>query len=73
MDIMDINESAETFGSGNENLKQLLANRKYPEGEDKQLRPFGLCAGEFCTPDDFDVTLPEEILNAFEFKILSNQ
>jgi antitoxin (DNA-binding transcriptional repressor) of toxin-antitoxin stability system len=30
------------------------------------LRPFGLCAGEFIVPDDFDSPLPEDILNAFE-------
>jgi len=34
----------------------------------KQLRPFGLCAGEFITPEDFDAPLPEEILSAFEGK-----
>ncbi len=34
----------------------------------KQLRPFGLCAGEFTVPDDFDDPLPEEMLNAFEGK-----
>lgn len=34
----------------------------------KQLRPFGLCTGEFIVPDDFDVPLPEEILSAFEGK-----
>jgi antitoxin (DNA-binding transcriptional repressor) of toxin-antitoxin stability system len=34
----------------------------------KQLRPFGLCAGEFTVPDDFDEPLPEEILSAFEGK-----
>lgn len=34
----------------------------------KQLRPFGLCAGEFVVPDDFDAPLPEEILSAFEGK-----
>ena len=34
----------------------------------KQLRPFGLCTGEFIVPDDFDAPLPEEILNAFEGK-----
>ncbi len=34
----------------------------------KQLRPFGLCAGEFIVPDDFDDPLPEEILSAFECK-----
>lgn len=31
-----------------------------------QLRPFGLCAGEFVLPDDFDDPLPEHILQAFE-------
>ena len=29
-------------------------------------RPFGLCAGEFTVPDDFDDPLPEDILRAFE-------
>jgi antitoxin (DNA-binding transcriptional repressor) of toxin-antitoxin stability system len=28
----------------------------------KQLRPFGLCAGEFAVPDDFEAPLPREIL-----------
>ena len=32
----------------------------------KQLRPFGLCAGEFTVPTDFDAPLPEDILEAFE-------
>ena len=30
------------------------------------LRPFGLCAGEFIVPDDFDEPLPEDIFNQFE-------
>lgn len=30
------------------------------------LRLFGLCAGEFTVPDDFDAPLPEEIVQAFE-------
>lgn len=29
-------------------------------------RPFGLCAGEFIVPDDFDDPLPENILREFE-------
>jgi antitoxin (DNA-binding transcriptional repressor) of toxin-antitoxin stability system len=29
-------------------------------------RPFGLCAGEFIVPDDFDSPLPEDILADFE-------
>jgi hypothetical protein len=32
----------------------------------QQLRPFGLCAGEFTVPVDFDAPLPEDFLNAFE-------
>ena len=36
--------------------------------ESKQPRPFGLCAGEFTVPADFDEPLPEEILSAFEGK-----
>ena len=30
------------------------------------LRPFGLCTGDFVVPDDFDEPLPAEILKAFE-------
>ena len=29
-------------------------------------RPYGLCAGEFIVPDDFDAPLPDDILDAFE-------
>jgi antitoxin (DNA-binding transcriptional repressor) of toxin-antitoxin stability system len=29
-------------------------------------RPYGLCAGQFVVPDDFDSTLPDDILSAFE-------
>jgi antitoxin (DNA-binding transcriptional repressor) of toxin-antitoxin stability system len=39
-----------------------------PIASSKQLRPFGLCAGEFTVPDDFDAPLPEDLLNAFEGK-----
>ncbi|MBF2047531.1 MAG: type II toxin-antitoxin system Phd/YefM family antitoxin [Elainella sp. C42_A2020_010] len=39
-----------------------------PIAGSKQLRPFGLCAGEFTVPDDFDAPLPEDLLNAFEGK-----
>ena len=31
----------------------------------KSPRPFGLCAGQFSVPDDFDDPLPEEILRQF--------
>ncbi|MBD2652561.1 type II toxin-antitoxin system Phd/YefM family antitoxin [Synechocystis sp. FACHB-383] len=39
-----------------------------PIASSKQLRPFGLCAGEFIVPDDFDDPFPEDILSAFEGK-----
>ena len=39
-----------------------------PIDSNKQLRPFGLCAGEFTVPDDFDAPLPQDILSAFEGK-----
>lgn len=39
-----------------------------PITNSKQLRPFGLCAGEFTVPDDFDAPLPEDLLSAFEGK-----
>ena len=29
-------------------------------------RPFGLAAGEFSVPDDFDAPLPEDVLRRFE-------
>ncbi len=32
----------------------------------ESLRPFGLCAGEFTVPDDFDAPLPENIIQEFE-------
>lgn len=31
-----------------------------------KLRPFGLCAGAFVVPDDFNAPLPENILADFE-------
>lgn len=43
-----------------------IAELKPISAGDKPLRPFGLCAGDFTVPDDFDAPLPDEILNAFE-------
>ena len=39
-----------------------------PITTNNQLRSFGLCAGEFTVPDDFDDPLPEDMLRAFEGK-----
>lgn len=46
---------------------QAIAELK-PITKDKQLRSFGLCAGEFTVPDDFDAPLSEDLLSAFEGK-----
>lgn len=40
-------------------LRPLPATRTGP-------RPFGLAAGAFTVPDDFDAPLPDEILREFE-------
>lgn len=42
------------------------SNKANPNFYTNQLRPFGLCTGEFTVPDDFDAPLPEDILSAFE-------
>ena len=33
---------------------------------DQSRRPFGLCAGEFTVPDNFDDPLPDHIIEDFE-------
>ncbi|MEH1907855.1 MAG: type II toxin-antitoxin system Phd/YefM family antitoxin [Nostoc sp.] len=42
-----------------------IAEIKQVSPTSKQIRPDGLCAGEFIVPDDFDSPLSEEILNSF--------
>lgn len=37
-----------------------------PASSVKQLRPFGLCAGEFTVSNDFDAPLPDDIIRGFE-------
>lgn len=37
----------------------------------KQLRPFGLCVGEFTVPDNFDAPLPEDLLSTFWKRLFS--
>jgi antitoxin (DNA-binding transcriptional repressor) of toxin-antitoxin stability system len=48
--------------------EKAIAELRPISSSSKQLRPFGLCSGEFSVPDDFDEPLPEEILSAFEGK-----
>jgi predicted DNA-binding antitoxin AbrB/MazE fold protein len=55
-----------------EELQRLLEEAEEPEElplappSGDQPRPYGLCAGEFTVPDDFDQPLPEKILSDFE-------
>jgi antitoxin (DNA-binding transcriptional repressor) of toxin-antitoxin stability system len=39
-----------------------------PIASNRQLRPFGLCKGEFTVPDDFDDPLLEDLLSANGFE-----
>jgi hypothetical protein len=45
----------------------LLTTKAHQSQKDqpKQLRPYGLAAGEFTVPDDFDDPLPDDILASF--------
>ena len=45
-----------------------VAEIKPVSPESISLRPYGLCAGEFVVPDDFDEPLPEDVLNDFDAK-----
>jgi len=38
-----------------------LAEVKPATAPSRALRPYGLCAGQFTVPDDFDAPLPEEM------------
>ncbi len=46
-------------------VRPLAEVRPLPTGA-TQLRPFGLCAGQFSVPNDFDEPLPVDILKEFE-------
>ncbi|HVC98359.1 MAG TPA: hypothetical protein VND64_32130 [Pirellulales bacterium] len=46
--------------------EQPIAEIKPIPAPHRQLRPFGLCAGEFTVPDDFDAPLPDSVLIDFE-------
>ena len=43
-----------------------LAEIRPLSGQITQQRPIGLCAGAFVVPDDFDMPLPENIIENFE-------
>lgn len=43
-----------------------VAELKPVESPGKELRPFGLCAGAFSVPEDFDAPLPGHVTRLFE-------
>jgi len=43
-----------------------VAELRRIEPATRKPRPFGLAAGEFTVPDDFDAPLPDDILQSFE-------
>ena len=45
---------------------QTIAEVKKVASVTKQPRPFGLAQGDFVVPDDFDMPLPDDILDEFE-------
>ena len=40
----------------------------FPQAPPPHLRPVGLAKGQFTVPDDFNIPLPEDIVQAFEGK-----
>lgn len=64
-DIEDAEEIRRSRASGEEAIPWEQAKAEL-RADDKSLRPFGLCAGEFTVPDDFDDPLPEHILQEFK-------
>ncbi len=77
MIIADANEVASDLGAYLQKVQRgetviiAIHNRPVAElrptvGLPSDPRPFGLCAGDFAVPDDFDSPLPEETLADFE-------
>ena len=62
-----VRQEATARGIDVETVVRELLEKTYAE-QTKEIpkRPYGLCAGAFRVPEDFDAPLPEEILNAFE-------
>lgn len=61
-------KAGETFIIIQEN--QPIAEIRPLQLHSKPQRPYGLCAGEFTVPDDFDAPLPDDILSAFENQLI---
>lgn len=46
--------------------ERTVAEVKPLQGQPQEPRPYGLCAGEFSVPADFNEPLPDDILKEFE-------
>ena len=74
VNLDDINGNLASYLSQVENGETLILMRSDKaiaelrpiHGRSPTMRPFGLCAGEFSVPDDFDAPLPAEVLSEFE-------
>lgn len=60
-------EAHDVLGMPMREFEELLPKFSYSILNDasKELRPYGLCAGEFTVPEDFDAPLPQDILKDF--------
>jgi hypothetical protein len=47
-------------------MRRALVTVLESDTERTELRPYGLCVGEFIVPDDFNDPLPETVLALFE-------
>ncbi len=63
----ELRDDLESYLAQVEQGQVLVVTRDNPSISSPQPpRPFGLCAGEFRTPSDFDAPLPDDILDEFE-------
>ena len=67
-ELEDMEAIDEARESGEEYIPLEQALKELGLSEYGPTRPFGLCAGEFVVPDDFDDPLPDDVLDAFEGK-----
>jgi len=61
-------EAREVLGMSRREFEELLPKFGFSilNDERQELRPYGLCAGEFTVPEDFDAPLPKNTLSDFD-------
>lgn len=63
--IKEIEQSSDDF-LVKELLDFFLFIKNRRKLDNQELRPYGLCKGEFVTPSDFDEPLPDDIIKQFQ-------